>query len=296
MDIITLDLEPLNFSGDIAAYLLLTDKYYLLIEVGPKLTFKKLLEKMEYDIGVKPREIDYVLVTHIHLDHAGAAGYIIRYMDKAKIFVHPRGYPHLINPSKLWQSSRDVLGNLAEVYGEPIPISRNKLVNVDDKTTLDIDEDTVLFIHTPGHASHHMVIYLVENKTLFSGDALGLYHNNILVPNTPKPHKYDDAVASLKKLNTLKINYVYFTHFGGSKSGNEMVKRALEKWKLWYNILWASYEKDELFSDAYSRLVSLDKDAALIDKYFKSRPYGNDELIINVKGFMEYFKWKYEGS
>jgi len=296
LEVVTIDLKPFDIESAIASYILLSDKYYILVETGPKVTVNNLLSTLKEEVGIKPNEIDYVIVTHIHLDHAGAVGTLIKSMKNAKVFVHPRGYRYLNNPSKLWKSTLDTLGDVGKYYGEPLPVPRSKLVSIDDKATLDIDEDTMLFLHTPGHANHHMIIYLVESNILFSGDALGYYYLGRIMPNTPKPHKYEDAVSSLKRLKSLKINKVYFTHFGECKLGNKVIDLALEKWKLWHDVLWEAYKNDLSIDEAYKKLLDSDKDLALLSsRVFKPRPYGKHELKVNVEGFIEYFRWKYEG-
>lgn len=294
MEIKLLDLELMGFKGDIASYILFTDKYYILIESGPRATINNLQEKL-MGLGVKLEELDFIIVTHIHLDHAGGAGNIIRKTNNPKILVHPRGFQHLHEPNKLWISSRNVLGETADLYGPPLPIPRSRLIAVSDGTDLDVGDDALIFIHSPGHSSHHMVIYLVEEKTLFSGDTLGIHHNGIHMPNTPKPHNYDLAVNSIKKLLKLDVNTVYFTHFGGFKPGNKAIEIALNRWKLWYNILWEAYRDELSVKESYRLLLKKDEHAKKMDEYFRSRPYEKDELLININGFLSYFKWKYEG-
>ncbi|PCN51055.1 hypothetical protein B6U99_01160 [Candidatus Geothermarchaeota archaeon ex4572_27] len=294
MEVKVIDVEFKDFKGDIAAFMVFTDKYYILVETGPRATLGNLIEKLG-EVGIKPKDLDYIVVTHVHLDHAGAAGVLAREAENAKIMVHPRGYPHLNNPEKLWRSSNEIFGDLAKEYGEPSPIPRSRLVSVSDGADLDVGEDTIVFIHTPGHASHHMVIYATEGRILFSGDALGCFYEGVIAPDTPRPHNYDDAIKSLKKLSTLKIDDVYFTHYGPFRPGSKAVERALEKWRQWHDILWEAYKEDLTVDEAYEMLLEKDLDARKVDRYFKSRPYGQNSLRNSIEGYLSYFKWKYEG-
>ena len=294
MEIKVLDIQFMEFKNDIAAFMVFTDKYNILIETGPRATYNNVKEQLE-NLGVRVKDLDYIIVTHIHLDHAGASGNFVSDSTKLKVFVHPRGYIHLNNPEKLWRSSNEILGELAVKYGEPIPIPRSRLISVSDRTDLDVGEDTLLFLHSPGHATHHMVIYAIESKVLFSGDALGCYYKNRIAPDTPKPHNYDDAIKSIERMLNLEVRAVYFTHYGIYKPGDKAINLAYEKWKLWYKILWEAYKNDLSLDDAYDLLLSKDPDARIIDKYFKGRPYGQDSLRNSVDGFLSYFKWKYEG-
>ncbi len=290
MEIKILDVSAGNVSGDIASYLLITDKYYIIIETGPSGAVKKLYRGLEEE-GITARDIDIIVVTHIHLDHAGASGHIVKRNRDIKLYVHPRGYPHMIDPSKLWQSSKETLGELARIYGPPIPIARSNLVRADDGSKLDIGEDELVFIHTPGHASHHMTILLKGNGFLFSGDAAGLYHDNALVPITPKPHNPEKAIKSLEKLLEYDVKRVFFTHYGIYEPGKKAIKYAIRKWREWRDTLYEFYKKGYDVDRAYHELIEVDFEAGVMDKYFKSRGYAGDELKVSVEGMMSYFKW-----
>ena len=290
MEIKLIDVSPGSAERDIASYLVYTDKYILLIETGPSASIKKIYNFIE-DEGITVEDIDYILVTHIHLDHAGAAGHIVKKNRSILVYVHPRGFPHLINPDKLWTASKEVLGMLARLYGPPLSIPRKNLIRVEDGYKLDLDEDEILFIHTPGHASHHMAFFFTGHKYLFTGDAAGIYHSNILIPSTPKPHNPVKAIESLEKLIDLDVKKVYFTHFGGYEPGVNILKKAREKWVSWYNIFKTFYEEKLSIEDAYLKLLAVDEDSRKMNEYFKMRGYGENELLVNVRGFLSYFHW-----
>ena len=290
MEIKVFDVSAGSVSGDIASYLVITDKYYIIIETGPSASVKKLYTSLENE-GITVKDIDIVVVTHIHLDHAGASGHIVDRNRNISVYVHPRGYPHMVDPTKLWKASKETLGGLARIYGPPIPIPRENLVRVEDGMSLDIGEDTLLFLYTPGHASHHMAIYLEERGSLFSGDAAGLYHNGALVPMTPKPHNPEKAMESLKKLLGYRVEEVLFTHFGSYKPGREILEYALDKWREWSDILKSFYKRGYDVDKAYVELIDVDRDAKIMDKYFKSRGYAGEELKVSIYGMMSYFAW-----
>ncbi|MEM4747044.1 MAG: MBL fold metallo-hydrolase [Archaeoglobaceae archaeon] len=122
-------------------------------------------------LGLK--NIDYVAVTHVHIDHGGGAA-IIAKNTNAKILVHPKGAKHLVNPEKLWQASKAVLGDLAEIYGKPESIDEDKIIQVEDLQSFDLGDDELISIHAPGHASHMVAYYLKKRKILFPSDAVGM--------------------------------------------------------------------------------------------------------------------------
>ncbi len=208
-----LDVTPPGFGEKlIAAYLVETEKP-VLIETGPMSAAEKLLDQLEA-LGVRPEAI---VVTHIHLDHAGAAGYVAERLN-ARILVHPRGAKHLVNPSKLWNASRNVLGSIAEVYGEPRPAPEELVVPVEDGFKFDIGGDRLLIVHTPGHASHHMSIFLEGSEVLFTGDSAGVSievsGERIRIPTTPPPLRPDLYLESLDKMIRLMPEQVAPTHYG----------------------------------------------------------------------------------
>jgi glyoxylase-like metal-dependent hydrolase (beta-lactamase superfamily II) len=290
MEIELIDVSPGDITRDTASYLIITDRYNVLVETGPTSSLGKLLDGLE-ELGLSIRDIDMVFVTHIHLDHAGASGHLVARNRDLMVHVHPRGYPHLNDVSKLWLSSKEVLGDLARVYGPPKSISRRNLVRAMDGGEVDLGEDSIITIFTPGHASHHMVFYMPENRYLFSGDALGLYHMGVLVPVTPKPHNPVKAIESIGRLMDLDIDTVYFTHFGSYTPGDEIVGRARDKWVSWMNLFNGFYRDGYDVDTSYKRLLELDDDARLMDKYYKDRGFGGDELRGSVEGMLSYFSW-----
>ena len=290
MEVKLIDVSPGKVKEDIASYLVYTDKYNLLIETGPSSSVKKIYQFMENE-GITSNDLDYILVTHIHLDHAGAAGHIVEKNRSIMVYVHPRGFPHLINPSKLWSASKETLGSLARLYGPPISIPRKNLVRVDDEHKLDVGEDTILFIYTPGHSPHHMMILFDEHGYLFSGDAAGIHHVNALIPSTPKPHNPDKAILSLERIMVFHVERVYFTHFGMYEPGMKILHKAREKWSLWRDFFQSFYRRELDVEEAYSELLSLDRDSKIMNQYFKTRGYGEDELKVSVYGFLSYFYW-----
>ncbi len=116
-----IDLEAANIKNFFASYLL-KGKRVAIVESGPTSSVPNLTAALK-ELNVKPNDVEYVAVSHIHLDHGGGVGTLFRYLPKAKVIVHQRGAPHLANPEKLWQQSKEVLGNIAEIYGKPEPVS-----------------------------------------------------------------------------------------------------------------------------------------------------------------------------
>jgi glyoxylase-like metal-dependent hydrolase (beta-lactamase superfamily II) len=166
----TLDLNFLGIPRTIAVYLILHSQGAILIESGPGSTLPALQAELQ-PYGLTARDITDVFLTHIHLDHAGAAGWLAR--QGARIHVHPVGAPHMIQPDKLLTSAARIYGDQMDVlWGKFLPVPAEKIVVMQDNETTEIDGICIRALDTPGHANHHFA-YIYEN-TCFSGDIGGV--------------------------------------------------------------------------------------------------------------------------
>jgi hydroxyacylglutathione hydrolase len=152
-----------------------------------------------------------IIATHIHLDHASGAGLLARMLaDRGwtvKIRVHPRGAPHIIDPSKLWTASLEALGDTGFIYGYPYPAPEDLVAATSDGEVERVGGVEVEYVHTPGHASHHQAVLLrLENSTVIAvGDASGIYVSQTggVIPTTPPPFHADKYLASLERISKL---------------------------------------------------------------------------------------------
>lgn len=211
--IITLDL---NFQGKkqaIAAYLIKFKDGAILVECGPGSTLPGLKTGLaENDLSIT--DITHVLLTHIHLDHAGAAGYLAR--KGAQIYVHPVGAPHMVNPEKLIASAGRIYGDMMEsLWGEFLPVPEDKVTVLQDGEEIIIGNLGFVAVNTPGHAEHHYA-YLFED-VCFSGDAGGVRIPGfpyLRVPMPPPELHLERWRESIQKLQKLKFKRIAPTHFG----------------------------------------------------------------------------------
>jgi glyoxylase-like metal-dependent hydrolase (beta-lactamase superfamily II) len=211
--IVTLDL---NFQGRphaIAAYLIRQGDAVVLIESGPGSTLPALEAGLARE-GLSPRNVTHVLLTHIHLDHAGAAGWLAR--QGAQIFVHPVGAPHMLDPQRLLASAARIYGERMEsLWGEFLPVLESQLKVPNDAEEIVIGALKFLPIHTPGHAEHHYS-YLFED-VLFSGDVGGVRipgYPYLRVPMPPPELHIERWHESLARLRREKFAHIAPTHFG----------------------------------------------------------------------------------
>ena len=211
--ITTLDL---NFQGKtqaIAAYLIRHSSGVVLVESGPGSTLSALEAGLAKE-GFSPRDVTHVLLTHIHLDHAGAAGWFSR--QGAQIIVHPVGAPHLLHPEKLIASATRIYGDRMEtLWGEFLPVTESRLRVVQDAQEIVIGDLRFVPVNTPGHAEHHYV-YLFED-VCFSGDVGGVRipgYPYLRVPMPPPELHLERWHESIARLRKEKFARIAPTHFG----------------------------------------------------------------------------------
>ncbi|WP_315969674.1 MBL fold metallo-hydrolase [Numidum massiliense] len=209
-----------------------------LIETGPSPSIPYVLDGL-HTLGIHPHEVTYIVVTHIHLDHSGGAGVLLKHCPNATVVVHPRGARHLADPARLIKSARSVYGDQFDALFAPIePIPAERLLVKEDMETLPIGRDCKLqFLHTPGHAKHHFSIFDPLRKTVYTGDTAGIrYHQTrdcgltFYLPTT-SPNQFDPEAmqASLAKIRALNSETICFGHYGATKDVNE----ALDEVSAW---------------------------------------------------------------
>ncbi len=212
-NIVTLDLKFQGAPQAIACYVIRHSAGAVLIDCGPSTTLDALVAGL-HATGLSPTDVTHVLLTHIHLDHAGSAGWWAE--QGAQIIVHPVGAPHMANPEKLLASARRIYGDqMDSLWGELRPVPRDHLVVPEPDHEVVIGALHFLPINTPGHAEHHFA-YLLED-VLFSGDIGGVRipgYRYLRVPMPPPELNFDEWRASLRRLQGEKLSKIGPTHFG----------------------------------------------------------------------------------
>ena len=175
-------------------------------------------------LGLGAEAVDYVILTHIHLDHAGGAGSLMREFPNARLVVHPRGARHMAEPSKLVAGVSEVYGAeyVARVYGEILPIPAERIIEAGEGTVLDLAGRPLVCLDTPGHARHHICIHDAKAGAVFTGDMFGLSYREFDVAGrqfvfpTTTPTQFDpaDMHASIDRLLALQPRAMYLTHYG----------------------------------------------------------------------------------
>jgi glyoxylase-like metal-dependent hydrolase (beta-lactamase superfamily II) len=208
------------------------DDLMLVVDVGPANTADRLIKSLA-SMGLC--RVDYVLLTHIHIDHAGALSDFLNRYPMAKVICHEKGLKYLLEPSKLWVGSRKLLGKIAEIYGPPKPVPRERLI---PHTKCDLKDLSI--IETPGHALHHLT-FSYRNR-LFVGEAGGNYFvvkdEEYLRPATPPRFFLNLCLQSLDRLLELDDQPICYAHFGGAESSHRLLKMSRDQLMRWHEIIY----------------------------------------------------------
>ena len=223
-----IDTMQFGLPGTGAAYHL-WEKHHALIDCG---TYDAagLIERT-----LSPVALDFLLLTHVHPDHAGAAAPLSRCFPGMSIGVHERGIRHLVDPARINESIRASTGPLSEFYGEMEPIPSDRIEALDDEGGIRLGRNILVeAIETPGHAPHHLCFYERSHHILFGGDALGVNRNGIIVPATvPPSFDYEQSLASLDRLSSYRPKAIYLSHFGPVRKPHTYIdeyKGSLTRW------------------------------------------------------------------
>jgi len=216
-NITAIDLQFQGRPAAIASYLFYDGNAAALIETGPTTTVETLIEGVQA-AGVPLEALRQVIVTHIHLDHAGAAGSLVRRFPWLKVYVHPVGAPHLADPSKLLASAARLYGDqLGSLWGPVLPVPPENLVVVNDSDVIQIPGTSLRALDTPGHARHHHAYLDPRSGLLFTGDVAGVRMPGAryVRPPTPPPELDIEAwAASIARLRAVQATGLFLTHFG----------------------------------------------------------------------------------
>jgi glyoxylase-like metal-dependent hydrolase (beta-lactamase superfamily II) len=294
MNITALDLNFLSLPDTIASYLIEGPTGYVLVETGPASTLPALKERLA-DHGLSTADIKHILVTHIHLDHAGAAGWLAQ--EGATIYVHEVGAPHLIDPSKLLISAGRIYGDrMDELWGQTVPAPAEKVVALQDGDTVEAAGLQFTAINTPGHAWHHHTYRLGD--IAFTGDAAGIRLKTsglVDLPAPPPEFKLDVWQTTIDRLLAENFVAIYPTHYGRTEhvSGQLEALRSLmeESSEFVRRRMVAGEERDAIVHEYiawnHARMRAQGLSNFAIAQYNAANP-----LYMSVDGIMRYWRKK----
>ncbi len=226
------EIIDLHFQGEpeiIASYVLRGPRGIALIETGPGSTTDSMLQGLR-DLGIAPQEITDILLTHIHLDHAGAAGFMAQ-LTGATVHVHHVGAPHMIDPSKLLASAGRIYGDqMGPLWGDFLPVPKEQINILHDGDVIDAAGVSVRAIDTPGHAYHHMAYWM--DGVCFTGDVGAVRlpgYDHIRLPTPPPEFHLGLWKESVERLRTMSPDVIAPTHYGPYEDVDEHFDGVIQK-------------------------------------------------------------------
>jgi len=234
--ITTLDLNWRGESRCIAGALLRSDDFSAVIDPGPSVTLATLRELLAAQ-QLRVADLQAILLTHIHLDHAGATGALVQENPALQVYVHTRGAPHMVDPTKLLSSAERLYGQeMNKLFGEFLPVPEANLRILEGGETLPIGARELRVLYTPGHASHHVTYYDATERVAFVGDTAGICMegNRFILPATPPPDISLELWAeSLDLIAQLHPRRLFLTHFGYSDQPERHLQAYRERLQRW---------------------------------------------------------------
>ncbi|MCD0257508.1 MBL fold metallo-hydrolase [Xanthomonas melonis] len=206
-----------------AAYLIVEAQRAAFIDCGTSLSVPHMLAALEV-AGLTPAQVDWLILTHVHLDHAGGAGALLQQLPNARVLVHPRGAPHMIDPTRLIAGATAVYGQeeMARSYGRIVPVPAERVVEAADGQVVLLGERALRTVDTPGHARHHLCVWDARSRSWFTGDTFGLSYRQldseqgafILPTSSPVQFEPEAMLQSIARLMEAGPQAMYLTHYG----------------------------------------------------------------------------------
>jgi glyoxylase-like metal-dependent hydrolase (beta-lactamase superfamily II) len=258
-----IDTMALGQANTVSAFVIKAPKVTL-VDCGYATSYQNVLAGLA-DVGIAPSEVRYVIPTHVHLDHAGAAGRLLKEMPNAQVISHEKGTPHLVDPSRLIESATRVFGKaIMEMYGAPEPIPSDRITSVGSEMHLELGGGvTATLVHAPGHAPHQLAVLLDSGRTLLTADAVSIAYPGmkVMIPTTPPP-SFDPKtlVSTVSELAQTDPNALLIPHFGARKDSETVFEKTRQGVLDWVNVVRdlkkAGKSLDEITDEMVARITT----------------------------------------
>ncbi|WP_255150981.1 MBL fold metallo-hydrolase [Halorarius halobius] len=195
-----------------------------LVDTGIGANYENTLAALE-ELGIAPAELSYIVPTHVHLDHAGGAGYLAAECENADVVCHERGAKHLVDPSRLWEGTKRAVGDQFRYYVEPEPVPVRRIRQVRDGSRIDLGDRELVVHDAPGHAPHHAVFHSPADDAVYVADAAGVYVPAIdaVKPTTPPPNfDFEQCLADVRMLRAIGPETLLYTHYGPAPTDDRL--------------------------------------------------------------------------
>jgi glyoxylase-like metal-dependent hydrolase (beta-lactamase superfamily II) len=278
-----------------------------LVETGPGTSVEPVAAALEH-LGIEPNALAHIVLTHIHLDHAGGVGQLARRFPHATVWVHERGAPHLADPSRLVASATRVWGEreMQEFFLPVEPVASSRIEALRDGDVIDMADRTLAVLDTPGHASHHVALVDSRTGAVFTGDALGIHVPDlpVLRPATPPPEfDLERYVASIDRIKAASASILLFAHFGPLRDVDATCDLAIRRVRDWAAVVEDSLRETEDPEELASRLeatalddIETGAEATLDLEVLEDRLRLLSSIRMNAQGLARYWQRRRNGG
>ena len=294
-----ISLPFLGEEGIIGSYLLAGGNELAIIDPGPGSMIEPLLDAIR-QAGFDPQDVTHLLATHVHLDHAGSVGSLVKHMPKAKVYAHSKGVPHLLDTTKVVASATRIYGDrMQQLWGEIESTPADRLQSMEGGDTLNVAGRRLEVHYTPGHAVHHVVFFDAHSGDLFAGDTAGVRLQGVDYVRPPTPPPDIDIEAWTESMDTIKKlspDVLYLGHFGATHNATQHLERLREQLISWGNYVLEAMRngKEEqeilalLIAQTEPELQHVTDDPNALKRYEIATNYA-----MTVQGYMRYWRKKH---
>ena len=256
------------------------------VDTGIGTNYDLLVDAVE-EVGLELEEIEVIAPTHIHLDHAGGAGFFARDCPNADVYVHEIGASHLADPSRLVEGTKRAVGDQWEFYVEPRPIAEDRIVGISGGDAIDLGDHELRAHHAPGHAPHQVVFEDPANDAVFTADAAGIWvteHERIEPTSPPSNFDLEACLEDVEMLKDLDVSTLLFGHFGPQPTGDLLEEYAdvISEWVRDVERERATREDDDAVIEHFVENV----DPELVEAWGERKAHA--ETAMNVRGVLGY--------
>lgn len=298
-----IDTHDLNRDERTSAYVLIDEKITL-IETSASPSVPYIMKGLK-ELSISLEDIDYLIVTHIHLDHAGGAGLFLQSCPNAKFVVHPRGASHMIDPSRLIASAKSVYGQeFNELFDPIVPIATERVIEIGHKEILSLGAHQLTFYHMEGHAKHHVSMHYSATNGMFVGDTTGVRYPemegeavDLIIPST-SPNQYDPVTMekSIQFYESMNVAELYFGHYGVYKQPQEAYRQV----RYWTPLFLAEGEKALATADNLEEQTKLldERLKTILHEYLQAQGIADNhpiyqtipfDTVVSAMGILDYF-------
>ncbi len=277
-------------TAEYGAVYILAGERSALIDTGIGRHYDLILDALE-SVGIAPEELDIIAPTHVHLDHAGGAGYLARHCPNATVVVHERGVRHLVDPARLIEGTKAAVGDQWQFYEEPVPIPEDRIQPLTDGDVIDLGDHQLHTHHVPGHASHQVVFEDPANDAVFTADAAGIYVPTIdAVRETSPPSEFDleQCLSDIELLEDIDPETLLYAHFGPTPTADRLTEYAdvLTDWVVAVETKRQQVENDRDVVEHFAENTSM------IDVWGERK--ARAEADMNTRGVLQYLDGRSE--